>query len=350
MLASSKPHSFQAPGSSTMRPARTPSHPPISYPLDSSRPASQSSTSLDSTQSQRSSRQNLMHWLSRHSTQSSISSSKSAKQPEQKPIRSIELLSTARSGALGSGATIVRTPQDALRASHVRTSVEGESREELCSTPESTGSHSRQSRSSTSSRRADERKPSHYPSSLPIDNSPPLPPVPLPEEESAPMTPSYRDERASLQPPRPTRDIPPPPSPKASSSVRSSLKLKLSHEDEHDRVPPLPTYTPASSKPPPFDPILLSELPHSGVDRSRLIITLETCTTTFKTTFKTLTSRPSHLAEYLTSLPNQSPRISAASSVYSTESDTGSAYPGAHQGPSHGVSNMILFLDRPSAP
>jgi len=369
MFTTAKPHSFQSSSNSNAtRPARTPSHPPISYPLGSNSHASQSSISVASTSSQnaRSSCQNLMHWLSRHSTQSSVSSTKPAsKDAEKKPRPSIELVCNARSGVLGTGATVVKTPQDALRDSRVRTTFDGKSQElnlNLPRTASPPGSiHSRHSGSSqSSSRKAGSVKDAPLQDFMSAieSHSPPVPLAPLPQEEEkqpdATFTPP-NPARSSTQPPRPTRELPPPPSPSIAPSQRSSSSTKSKPEvdESPESVPPLPKPAAATPKVPPFKAILMSDVPRTVVDRAQTIVTLETCTTTYKTTFETLTSRPSHLATYLVSLLERSPRISAASSVYSTDSsdeysDHGNSLKSGFR--SRSPTNIRIFLDRSSAP
>ena len=107
---------------------------------------------------------------------------------------------------------------------------------------------------------------------------------------------------------------------------------------------------------PPFDPILVGPSPSSSMDPSKIIVSLETATSTHRTTMATLTSRPSHLSLYLNSLHKAD---TDTASVYSSEASTpqdASFTSIFHQ---HLASSGLLpqassavhvFLDRPSAP
>ncbi len=221
------------------------------------------------------------------------------------------------------GATIVRTPEDALRNTNVRVTYDPKGESSATNQPPS--------------------RPS----------SPPLPPLPLPEEGEDQLL----EETPKRPPPKPHRAVPAPPSPtpSTSSSLRPSLKSRSSTAVEDlPHVPPVPSHIPLSSPVPPFTPILMSATPPPDADLSKIVVTLETCTMTYKSTIPTLCSRPSFLADYLTSLTNpQMP--SQASSVYSTASTDVEAYRNhlASQGllPAPSSSTSIhIFLDRPSAP
>lgn len=216
------------------------------------------------------------------------------------------------------GATVVRTPEDALRDTNVRVTYE-----------------------------PNPQLPSHSPSS-----SPPLPPLPMPEEEETELL-----AETPKRPPKPYRAVPPAPSPtpSSSSSLRPSLKSRSSTAvEDPPHVPPLPSHIPLSGPVAPFTPILVSAPPGPDIDPSRIIVTLETCTSTYKSTLSTLSSRPSFLADYLISLTKQR-SASQASSVYSTESADVETYRN-HLG-SQGLlqtascsTSLHIFLDRPSAP
>ncbi|KAL0949498.1 hypothetical protein HGRIS_009552 [Hohenbuehelia grisea] len=175
-------------------------------------------------------------------------------------------------------------------------------------------------------------------------HSPPLPPLP-PSEPSSSVY--------SMSPPRP-RNVSISRSPSI-QSLRPSLKStysSLSQEDV-DPVPPLPANVASSPPPPTFRPILVSEVPSGAIDHSKIIVTLETCTTTYRTTVDTLCSRSSRLATYLDTLFTRAKRDHDAASVYSTQSDDMSTY--HHHltglGLLHQSSFSVhIFLDRPSGP
>jgi hypothetical protein len=287
MLASPQPHHLHAP--------------PSSFSGMNTHFRSTSSLSLKSSRSRKASLtlSNPMGWLSRHSTQSSVSSFyKGNKQNSPPPpTRNIELVHNARSGPLGQGATVVRTPEEALQDSGLRSKPSLQ-------------------RSMTSA-------------SKPIE-SPPLPSLPVDDDEE------YYSQPPSGPPTRP-----------------SSLKTRSRSSIDVLPVPPLPSHLAQPPSQPPFDPVLMTDLSAGLVDNSAVLVTLETCTATYKTTMKTLTSRPSQLSSYLFSLLPRPRRSSDASSVYSTASDDMSSYRDhlTSQGllPQAPV-NVHIFLDRPSAP
>ncbi|KAF5387769.1 hypothetical protein D9615_000470 [Tricholomella constricta] len=343
MLASTKPRS------SPPRATRTPQPPPISYPVAAPRPFSQATVTavpvsppVTPPRGRRPSISNTMHWLSRSSTQSSsvlYAPSKPTRISEPKLVRSIELLSHTRIGALGSGATIVRTPDEALRETGVRLTHDGTTREGRSPSPADA-----KSRSSIASDKCATPAPVEHVSPL---ASPPLPPLPMPEEAESDFL--EAEPEAPKQPPKPTRAPPPAPP----HSLRPSLKAKPAQiTEDATHIPPLPANISPSPVPPPFRPILVSEVPTGAVDPSKIIVTLETSTTVHKTTLDTLRSRPSHLSKYLSFLfPSQ--RASAASSIYSTASDDMSTY--RYHLTSQGLLpqasfSVHIFLDRPSAP
>lgn len=286
---------------------------------------------------------NTMHWLSRTSTQSSsLSTSYAAPKPvrisEPKLVRSIDVLSSSRAGTtLGSGAIIVRTPDEALRETGVRITYESsENKEEHPVEDKVTSSPTQQPHSS-----ADE------PLSPP--SSPPLPPLPLPDAVEEKILSS---ESAKTLPPRPTRAPPLTPAYQPPSR-RSSFKTKLVQvSQDAPAVPEVPPHFAAFTQPPPFSAILISDPPTLQVDPSMTIVTLETCTITYRTTVNTINSRPSHLSDFISSLYEQCEPKSAKSSVYSMTSEDMTAYRRhlTSQGLFPRSTTIHIFLDRPSAP
>lgn len=281
---------------------------------------------------------NTMHWLSRTSTSSAYAPSKPTRISEPKMTRSIELL-TQRTGVLGSGATVVRTPDEALRETGVRLTFDGKA-----------GGVGRPGDARHSHHEPVQDLSSEHvtsPDNLPSPpTSPPLPPLPLPQEEES----SYLE--GAKVPPRPTRA--PPPAPTPAPSLRPSLKPTSIHfGDEPSCVPALPANISASPPPPDFRPILISDVPTGAIDPSKIIVTLETCTTTYRTALDTIKSRPSYLSSYIASLFPRSRNNSITSSIYSNASDDMSAY--RHHLASQGLLpqssfSIHVFLDRPSAP
>ncbi|PPQ98497.1 hypothetical protein CVT24_003988 [Panaeolus cyanescens] len=318
---------------------------------------------------------NTMHWLSRSATPTTSSSTTTStsynpsKQPvrisEPKLVRSLDLIAP-RTGTLGAGATVVRTPDEALRETGVRLNYEDKQPTKTFVDKKDKKNGAKKNKSpspSVASTLVNE------PISPPC--SPPLPPLPLEDSEE-----SRRSHfEVPKSPPRPNRDPPPAPIPipapvpmaiqpsssnSSNLSRRSSLKVRTistsSREEEAPIVPPLPPHIAASTQPPPFTAILLSEPPSNMIDPSKLIITIETCTQTYKTTFATINSRPSHLSEYVQSILGrpeyENSFNSLTASVYSTASDDMATY--RHHLTSQGLvpstASLHIFLDRASAP
>ncbi|GJJ07560.1 hypothetical protein Clacol_001762 [Clathrus columnatus] len=185
-----------------------------------------------------------------------------------------------RYGSLGTGATIVRTPKDALLLS-MRNQAQN-------SPPQENPGVVADSDSSS----LEENEP-------PSPTSPPLPPLPssftsrsTPElinlTESAEQY--HRGISMSPVPPRPSRTIPPTPELTRAGSVKSVLPRK--GLESIPECPPQPV----------FAPILISSLPDVLLDLPTLMVTLDTSTSSLRTTYSTLTSRPSHLSKYLSSI------------------------------------------------
>ncbi len=297
----------------------------------------------------------MPHWLSRspnlQNSSTSYIASKSLKLSELKVVRSIDLISGSRSRTLGSGATIVRTPDEALRDMGVRVKYPVDQ--------ESTSKLSSESHENDKPEKPVKSKHRRGPSkqlmlSPPI--SPPLPPLPLPEEDEE----KQLEGETIIATPRPNRFIPPAPELHRSPSRRSSMKfpkaLSITHSnsssEEPPSVPPLPAHIAAFTQPPPFSPILVSEPSSLMVNRSKVIVTLETSTQTYRTTLPTLTSRLSHLSNYLLALYRRPDAASALSSMYSNESEDAALYRQhlTSQGLVPPSANIHIFLDRPSAP
>ncbi|KAF5322545.1 hypothetical protein D9619_000891 [Psilocybe cf. subviscida] len=325
------------------------------------------SASHSNHRSRRPSLSNTMHWLSRSSPtpNSTPTQAKIIKISEPQRVRGSDIISP-RSGQLGSGAIVVRTPDEALRETGVRLSPE------LSDTPRPNVA----SESRTSLRKSIQSNPgtphlSYIPSSEASASppaSPPLPPLPLSadtDEETLNEPESPRSSRGSKSPPRPSRTPPPapsvplPPVPSLNArNSRSSLKVRTvstAIEDLPPSVPPLPPHIVASNQPPPFHVILVSDPPPVGVDPAKVMVTIETCTASHKTTLSTLQSRPSHLSKYLASIVSGTRgqhAQSMVSSIYSTESDDLHMY--HHHLTSQGLvpssCNIHLFLDRNSQP
>jgi hypothetical protein len=298
-----------------------------------------------SSHSPRPSITNPMAWLSRASTSNHNHAPQRPAVSEPVLLNAFEEPNT-RYGALGTGATVVRTPQEALQGTTVHLTPAG--------TVE-------QSPGLNTHRGVDRQVPNGiYPDSelgaeLPSPpHSPRTPPPPPPKRNSIPSSkssPDLRTSRISFSevPPVPRMDR---------ASPRSSTSAPQQRPDStlpSDQFPSLPAL--ASPMQPVFAPILISRFPPPSVDRASLIVSLETATTTHRTTFMTLSSRPSHLASYLTAL------LSKTTDGSSSEDDAASVHT---EGSSQSVDSpfrtifnkhvggspysLHIFLDRPSPP
>ena len=275
---------------------------------------------------------NTMQWLSRTSTQQP---SKPTRISEPQLIRSIELLPQPRSGVLGSGATVVRTPEEALREARVRLMPDGSAgRPEKVKKPS--------------------QKQKHQVLSPP--QSPPLPPLPVPEEDET----HFLSESERPLPPSRAAPLPPSAYPQEDSPDNGVAQAPILEPgvingspvpspDELTMLPisfGVPPVTPTA----PFEPILLSEPPTTEISPANTIVTLETSTETYNTSMNTLFSQPSYLVDYIESLLPRGRTRSDASSVYSTASDIASVQKELSAPIYSSPCRIHIFLDRPSAP
>ncbi|KIJ56859.1 hypothetical protein M422DRAFT_40435 [Sphaerobolus stellatus SS14] len=189
--------------------------------------------------------------------------------------------SPGRYGTLGTGATVVRTPQDALTRLLPYPSAEP---------PETVKDDD------ASSYEEDEPQ------------SPALPPLPV-ASRSSPNLPLFTELGELLSPEaspsrstKPLRATPFTPVTPPNNTARPTLKASSTSPASLPAVPALPLNISATPPQPDFSAILLSPIPDMLLDLSTLMVTIETTTSTLRTTYSTLTSRPSHLANYLESL------------------------------------------------
>ena len=265
-------------------------------------------------------------WLGRGSAQ--YVPSKPLRISEPKLMNAFDILHSPRSGALGSGALVVKTPQDALSAQFCDEEEEYEINSEV-----------------------EEVESRRLPST---PASPDLPPIPVEQIESdRPLVVEQADSTDPANSLPLSSDIITP------ATLRPSLQNRSSdHSDDPPPVPPLPANITSAPIPPPFDPILVSAPFTGAIDPSKVIVALETGTFTHRTTLKTLTSRPSHLSTYLMSLLSRSDEettsIHSHKSEVSTSDVSFNTIFQRHLASSgllpQASSSIHLFLDRPSAP
>lgn len=301
-------------------------------------------------------------WLGRSSGQApSLTSSPALKAiqiSDPQPTNPYDAAAKAP-GALGRGATVVRTPHQALNTNTFSSAETPNEKDEFeksrvaeikAPTPKPVAPlvisaiHRRDSpvsrRESPVPRRESPTpaRASAIPSTLRtlhtsksyshLQTSPPRRTAPVPLNLASSRQPLLR---AALKPPSPTKStsgpflplLPPP---------------KVSKE------------TPPSSPLPPFHPVLMSSIPTHPAPPSQIIVTLETSTLSQRTTVATLISRPSRLASYLQALvpsANKDDTESSFSSLFAAHLAQAGLVPQAqtsYSGP------IQIFLDRPSAP
>jgi hypothetical protein len=262
-------------------------------------------------------------WLGRSSVQ--YTPSKPMRISEPKMVNAFDILQSPRSGTLGSGAIVVRTPQDALSAEFCDEEDEFDINSEV------------------------EEDESRRSPTIPASRD--LPPIPVEQNEpdlAETADPTYLANSSPLSL-----------SPSIRATLRPSLNNRSSEHSEYPPpVPPLPANITSTPVPPPFDPILLGPLPTDAIDSSKVIVALETGTSTHRTTLKTLTSRPSHLSTYLMSLVRRSDSdptsIDSHKSEVSTPDGSFNSIFQQHLASSglllQASSSVHIFLDRPSAP
>ena len=291
-----------------------------------------------------------MSWLTRssstnsHAPASRLSSSKSS------------TFSHIKHGTLGSGVTIVRTPQEALAGSGVSVDCVSDQEFDHGEAEDSDSAEDEDHEEDEGEELEDDEGETHQvrvgQAKTPIlpAYSPPRPSLPL--SKSTPTLP-LKDPH----PARPTR--PPPPLPSVpDATVLSKKKLPPPPLSQFPNVPPIPAHLSPPSTPPLFACILLSPVPPNAIDFSKVLVTLETCTATHRTTFNTLISRPSLLASYLKSLfadAGDESDTADNTSLYSrTENGSFNSIFHNHLTSSGLLSpsslNVHIFLDRASTP
>ncbi|KAI0053559.1 hypothetical protein FA95DRAFT_1600707 [Auriscalpium vulgare] len=355
-------------------------HPPISYPLSPDdalfqhnnlpfSPTSASPNPMSASQKpnrgRRPSIASPMSWLSRTSSSNSntapyAAAIKPMRISEPQLAQDLEAKPYQRHRPLGSGAMVVRTPQEALAGSGVTVDYTSDPE----SIPEDVEEEDKESVYASEDEHEDQHEtlPEEKPQELPRTVTPAIPPAYSPPRPTLPLsksTPTLPLRDGSLRA-RPTR--PPPPPPTASEPVVHTTVVKPTPSPPMSSyfppVPPLPSHLVPPAPAPPFECILLSSVPNNAIDLNKVIVTLETCTATHRTTLSTLTSRPSHLSDYLQSLfasphdpdvvtphsptSEYSPSESTFNSIFHHHLTASGLLPGS-------ASNVHIFLDRPSA-
>ncbi|KAH8118577.1 hypothetical protein DFH11DRAFT_683638 [Phellopilus nigrolimitatus] len=128
--------------------------------------------------------------------------------------------------------------------------------------------------------------------------------------EDEPVIPEARSQRVlrkpepQLEPRRKSCSSLSRPGSDAACSSAAGPGSRVSESDCFAAAPQLPIDLASALPQPPFEPVLMSNLPANmhKTDPGKLIVVLETGTATLKSTLKTLTARPSYLASYLTDL------------------------------------------------
>jgi hypothetical protein len=299
---------------------------------------------------------NPMNWIQRSATSSSRDSFGQTPRPIISEPQSTNYnaldITVPRKGKLGTGkkcsyrdsstyieyalpgATVVRTPEDALREEFIT--------EDGRCIPSPT-------------------------KELPPSPVTPPPATPILTSRSSPSLPLRELQEAK---PAPTGPLPPTPSASTITRLRPSIKPRGSSPPSSGEfcppIPMLPPHVTTSPPQPPFEAILLSGAPTRDVDPKKTIVTIDTSTTTYKTTLSTLMSAESHLSRYLDSILTNGEddviesNADDAASVYSNISENGFdsifqrhlASTGVipKSMPKSQVAGIHLFLDRPGAP
>ncbi|KZT20355.1 hypothetical protein NEOLEDRAFT_1245242 [Neolentinus lepideus HHB14362 ss-1] len=308
---------------------------------------------------------NPMNWLGRSSSSDSANRSapygtsvKPVRISEPKLNNSLEIWAAPRCGTLGSGATVVRTPQEALIGSSARVSYGS-------SNVGSMGKHRRMKSDDSIDELYEDAEEDLAKTKDNADlpsppDSPPLPPLPLFATKSSPDLPlsALPSTSSTSLPMPPTRPPPSPPTRPALKNARASSSSPPSSA-YFPPVPPVPAHLVVPAAQPSFEAILVSAVSSAVIDPIKTIVTLETNTMTYRTSFMTLMSQPSNLASYLKSiLPKNSQEDDEdedVQSMHSFVSDAQSSFNSIfhHHLTASGLLSQSafsihIFLDRPS--
>ncbi len=294
-----------------------------------------------------------MSWLTRSS-----STATHAPPIRMSHSKSSSTVGHIKHGTLGSGVTIVRTPQEALAGSGVSVGCPSDQEIDHDGAEDSDPLAEDEDHQENEGELEDDEGETHE-VRVEQAETPSVPPAYSPPRSSLPLSKSTPTlPLKDAHPTRPTR--PPPPTPPApDATVLSQKKLPPPPLSSlFPTVSPVPAYLSTPSTPPPFACILLSPVPPNAIDFSKVLVTLETCTATHRTTLNTLISRPSYLANYLKSLfadADDELDVADTTSLCSrAESSSFNSIFHNHLTSSGLLSpssfNVHIFLDRASAP
>ena len=292
-----------------------------------------------------------MSWLTRSSSTNSHAPPIHMSHSKSSSVTNI------KHGTLGSGVTIVRTPQEALAGTGVSVEYVSDQEIDRGEAEDSDTAEDEDHEENEGEELEDDEGETHQ---VRVEQAEtPVPPAYSPPRSSLPL--SKSTPSLPLKDPHPSRPTrPPPPLPSApDATVLSQKKLPPPPlSSQFPTVPSIPAHLSPPSTPPPFTCIPLSPVPPNAIDFSKVLVTIESCTATHRTTFNTLISRPSHLANYLKSLfadVDDESDVADSASLYSrTENGSFSSIFHNHLTSSGLLSpssfNVHIFLDRASAP
>ncbi|KAI0036769.1 hypothetical protein K488DRAFT_81759 [Vararia minispora EC-137] len=309
-------------------------------PMDKSRfsisPTSPAMPSKIRLHSKKPSLQNTMSWLTR-TTSSASSSSHSMTVPYAKAARPMRISepqfldagstsSAGRCGILGSGAHVVRTPQEALEGSQVSVDprpqslaglpVEPINEVEENMLPDGDDPATREEPEDSASEYEEDEREEAEDQTYRLNQLLDTQRHSGGSSEGHRVPPAYSPPRSSLSlskstPCLVTKNIPPSrPCPPPPPDVKIT-PLKLKHYSPLPftpglQTPSMPAHLANPAPQPPFDCIQLADISpkpvRGSIDPSRVIVTVDTTSDSHRTTLATLTSRPSHLGAHLLAL------------------------------------------------
>lgn len=295
-----------------------------------------------------------MSWLTRSS-----STNTHAPPIRMSHSKSSSSVSHIKHATLGSGVTIVRTPQEALAGSGVSVECTSDQESDHGEAEDSDPLAEEEDHEENEDEELEDDEGDTHEVRVEQAETPSVPPAYSPPRSSLPLSKSTPTlPLKDSHPARPSRPPPPPPSVPDAAMLSQKKLPSPPLSSVFPAVAPVPAHLSIPSTPPPFACILLSPVPPSAIDFSKVLVTLESCTATHRTTLSTLISRPSHLASYLKSLftdVDDELDVADTTSLYSrTENGSFNSIFHNHLTSSGLLSpssfNVHIFLDRASAP